>query len=52
MNADDLKLLRSYLQNIEKELLAGNATEHTHCPALKILLQTIVSGVVATRHHE
>ena len=48
MNADNLKLLRSYLQSIEKELLAGNATEHTHRPALKTLLRGIASGVVAT----
>jgi len=48
MHADDLKLLRSYIQSIEKELLAGNATEHTHRPALKTLLQAIVPDVVAT----
>ena len=48
MTVDNLRLVRSYLQSIEKELLSGNATEHTHRPALKTLLQGIVSGVVAT----
>ncbi len=48
MNEKNLKLLAQYTHTIEKELLAGNATEHTHRPALKTLLQGIVSGVVAT----
>lgn len=48
MDADDLKLLRSYIQNIEKELLAGNATEHTHRPALKALIEELAVGVIAT----
>jgi hypothetical protein len=30
MSADNLKHIRSYLQNIEKELVIGNATEHNH----------------------
>lgn len=45
---DDLKLVRIYLQTIEKELLAGNATEHTHRTALKAFREGIVPGVVAT----
>jgi hypothetical protein len=48
MSADDLKLIRSYLQNIEKELLADNATEHTHRSALKALVEQKMPGVVAT----
>jgi hypothetical protein len=48
VNGKNLKLLAQYTRTIEKELLAGNATEHTHRPALKTLLQGIVSGVVAT----
>lgn len=48
MNEKNLKLLAQYTRTIEKELLAGNATEHTHRSALKTLLQGIVSGVVAT----
>jgi len=48
VNEKNLKLLAQYTRTIEKELLAGNATEHTHRPALKTLLQGIVSGVVAT----
>ncbi len=45
---DDLKLVRSYLQSIEKELLAGNATEHTHRTALKALIEALGDGIVAT----
>ena len=28
--ADELKSAQDYIHAIEKELLAGNATEHTH----------------------
>jgi len=37
-----------YLREIEKALLAGNATEHTHRPALKGLLETVGKKVTAT----
>ena len=33
--------LKSYLSAIEQALKAGNATEHTHRPALKALLEEI-----------
>jgi predicted helicase len=33
---------------IEKELAAGNATEHTHRPALKTLVEGLIKGVTAT----
>jgi len=36
--ANELKLAHDYIHAIEKELLAGNATEHTHRPALKALI--------------
>ena len=39
---------RTYLNQIGKELQAGNAGEHTHRPALKALLESLESGVVAT----
>ncbi len=42
------KLVQDYIRTIEKELLAGNATEHTHRPALKTLLEGIAPDVVAT----
>lgn len=37
-----------YLREIEKALLAGNATEHTHRPALKELLEAVGTKVTAT----
>jgi hypothetical protein len=37
-----------YRRQIEKELQAGNATEHTHRPALKTLIESLASGVTAT----
>jgi len=43
----DLKPLRDYILSIEKELVAGNATEHTHRPALKALIEGLASGVTA-----
>ena len=48
MKEEDLKLLAQHTRTIEKELLAGNATEHTHRSALKALLEQIAPGVVAT----
>jgi len=37
-----------YRRQIEKELQAGNSTEHTHRPALKTLLQALASQITAT----
>jgi predicted helicase len=37
-----------YRRQIERELQAGNATEHTHRPALKTLIESLASGVTAT----
>jgi hypothetical protein len=37
-----------YRRQIENELQAGNATEHTHRPALKNLIESLASGVTAT----
>lgn len=42
---DNTKL---YLKNIEHELMAGNATEHTHRPALKVLIESLTAGITAT----
>ena len=42
------KLLAQYILTIEKELVAGNATEHTHRPALKTLVEGLATGIVAT----
>ena len=38
----------NYLSEIEKTLLAGNATEHTYRPALKKLLEAVGGTVTAT----
>jgi hypothetical protein len=37
-----------YRRQIQRELQQGNATEHTHRPALKALIETLVPGVTAT----
>jgi hypothetical protein len=37
-----------YRRQIDNELQAGNATEHTHRPALKNLIESLASGVTAT----
>ncbi len=48
MNQVGLKLLAQYVAAIEKELVAGNATEHTHRPALKILIEGLAEGTTTT----
>jgi hypothetical protein len=40
--------LAQYLKAIVKELAAGRATEHTHRPALKSLVESLGSGITAT----
>lgn len=37
-----------YLAEIQKNLAHGDATEHTHRPALKKLLEAVLPGIVAT----
>ena len=39
--------LLNYGKVIEASLLAGNATEHTHRPALKALIEALAPGVNA-----
>jgi len=34
--------IHEYIQSLDKELAAGNTTEHTHRPALKALFQTLI----------
>ena len=46
--ATDLKPVNEYIKAIEKELVAGNATEHTHRPALKALIEGLAEKVTAT----
>lgn len=38
----------AYLKSIDKALREGNATEHTHRPALKVLLESLAPGITAT----
>jgi hypothetical protein len=38
----------AYLDEIKKNLAHGDATEHTHRPALKKLLETVSKGITAT----
>lgn len=38
----------AYLRAVEKALAAGNATEHTHRPALKALIESLGENVTAT----
>lgn len=37
-----------YRREVERALQAGNATEHTHRPALKALIESLATGVTAT----
>jgi hypothetical protein len=39
---------QDYLKNIEKALASGNATEHTHRPALKSFIESFADGITAT----
>ncbi|MCG2818327.1 MAG: DNA methyltransferase, partial [Actinomycetia bacterium] len=40
--------LSAYLAEVKKNLADGNATEHTHRPALKRLIEAAGTGIVAT----
>lgn len=40
--------ISDYFKKIEKAYAAGNATEHTHRPALKELIESMASGITAT----
>jgi len=40
--------IKHYLKTIEDGLKAGNATEHTHRPALKALLESLDLHITAT----
>jgi len=39
--------VKAYLKQIEAALAAGNATEHTHRPALKALIEALGPGITA-----
>ena len=40
--------IANYNSEIEHALQAGNATEHTHRPALKSLIESLKNGITAT----
>jgi predicted helicase len=40
--------LRTYMKDIETAFQKGDATEHTHRPALKALVETLFPGITAT----
>jgi hypothetical protein len=44
----DNAIFKNYLAQIEQAYKVGNATEHTHRPALKDLLEAFHPGVIAT----
>jgi predicted helicase len=46
--SDEQKHILDYLQTLNTELAAGNATEHTHRPALKTFLEAIGDKITAT----
>ena len=39
---------KTYLQSLQADLARGNASEHTHRPALKILLESLGERLTAT----
>ena len=40
--------IRKYLRTLQHDLKAGNATEHTHRPALEALIETLQPSIAAT----
>ncbi|MXY45877.1 MAG: N-6 DNA methylase [Chloroflexi bacterium] len=44
----DIRLFRDYVIELNRSLSDGNATEHTHRPALKTLLESVQDGITAT----
>ena len=44
----DSRLFRDYIRELRANIARGDATEHTHRPALKALLEAVRPGVVAT----
>ena len=46
--AVDLKPFQDYIHTIEKKLVLGDATEHTHRLALETLVESVDSGISAT----
>jgi len=45
---DQLKPVREYARDVSANLARGDSTEHTHRTALKILVETLFQGTIAT----
>lgn len=43
-----MAVFNNYLDNVETALRRGDATEHTHRPVLKTLIESLASGITAT----
>ncbi|MEW6660119.1 MAG: type ISP restriction/modification enzyme [Thermodesulfobacteriota bacterium] len=43
-----MELFKAYILSLQKALAAGDATEHTHRPPLKTLLESLQDGIRAT----
>ena len=44
----DAGIFRDYVRQLQAAVSPGNATEHTHRPALKALLESVLAGIAAT----
>jgi hypothetical protein len=44
----EAKSFLDYIHALEKEVAAGNVTEHTHRPALKALLESIDNKITVS----
>ena len=44
----DTNAFRDYIRSLRDNLVRGDSTEHTHRPALKILLEAAQPGIIAT----
>lgn len=44
----DIRLFREYVRELNDNISGDNATEHTHRPALKTLLESVQDGITAT----
>ena len=44
----DASIFRDYVKELQAAVSLGNATEHTHRPALRTLLESAVDGTIAT----
>ncbi len=44
----DIRLFREYVRKLNESVSQGNATEYTHRPALKTMLESVRDGITAT----